>query len=101
MAKAKSKGVSNYSKTVSAKLSSQNQITVPLEVREMIGAQPGDKILFVFGENQEVTVKVKKKESLLDLYGSMPPKGNDEPMEWEKIRKLAREEMLSPNEDKN
>jgi antitoxin PrlF len=57
--------------------------------------------MFVFGENQEVTIKVKKKDALLDLFGIMPPKGNNDSMQWEEIKKLAREEKVASNENQN
>ncbi len=97
MARAKGEGAVITSKSISAKISSQNQITIPIEVRQSFDCGPGDKLVFVFDENQEqILIKAQKKESLLDLFGSMPPKGSTEQMDWEEIRKLAREEMISP-----
>jgi antitoxin PrlF len=86
-------------KTFSSTLSSKNQVTIPLKIREAIGAEPGDQVLFVFSDNNEVVVKVNKKNSLLSLFGSMPPKGNNQPMEWSDIRKNAMEEMVSINNE--
>ncbi|QOR86035.1 hypothetical protein IMZ17_03740 [Geobacillus stearothermophilus] len=52
----------------------------------------------VHGENQEVTLKVKKKDALLSLFGTMPPRGDSRPMTWEDIRKQAKEERMSKRE---
>jgi AbrB family looped-hinge helix DNA binding protein len=80
--------------------SSKNQVTIPIKVREVLGTEPGDQIMFVYGENQEVTLKVRKKNSLLSLFGSMPPKGDKSALDWDKIRKQAREERISSRRKK-
>jgi antitoxin PrlF len=66
-----------------------------MKVREVLGAEPGDQVMFVYGENQEVTLKVRKKNSLLSLFGSMPSKGDKSALDWDKIRQQAREERIS------
>ncbi|KFZ32401.1 MULTISPECIES: AbrB/MazE/SpoVT family DNA-binding domain-containing protein [Anoxybacillus] len=81
-------------------LSSKHQVTIPTKVRELLGAEPGDQVVFVYGENQEVTLKVRKKDSLLSLFGSMPPKREQEEMNWEDIRKEAREQWLASKQKK-
>jgi AbrB family looped-hinge helix DNA binding protein len=40
-----------------ATLTSQNQITIPHELRKLMGLQSGDKIRFVLNSRQEVIVK--------------------------------------------
>ncbi len=42
-----------------AKLSSNGQVTVPVEVRRRLHLVPGDKVLFLEKENGEVVVVVK------------------------------------------
>ncbi|ADU93134.1 MULTISPECIES: AbrB/MazE/SpoVT family DNA-binding domain-containing protein [Geobacillus] len=79
-------------------LSSKHQVTIPMKIREVLGAEPGDQVAFVYGENQEVTLKVKKKDALLSLFGTMPPRGDSRPMTWEDIRKQAKEERMSKRE---
>lgn len=81
-------------------LSSKHQVTIPTKVREWLGAEPGDQVVFVYGENQEVTLKVRKKDSLLSLFGSMPPKREQKDMNWEDIRKEAREQWLASKQKK-
>lgn len=39
-----------------AKISANGQITVPVEVRRMLGLKPGDKVLFYQRQNGEVIV---------------------------------------------
>lgn len=90
-------GANNFSRAFTSTLSSKNQVTVPSKIREIINAQPGDQVLFTLNEDNEVVVKVNKKNSLLSLFGSMSPKGNTEPMEWQEIREKARNEIVAPN----
>ncbi|MDI9460951.1 MAG: AbrB/MazE/SpoVT family DNA-binding domain-containing protein [Saccharofermentanales bacterium] len=39
-----------------AKISSNGQITVPLEVRRELGLKPGDKVLFMRNEKGQITI---------------------------------------------
>jgi AbrB family looped-hinge helix DNA binding protein len=45
----------------SSRVSSQNQITLPVDVRNKLGVNPGDKVVFI-EENGEIIIK-----SLTDL----------------------------------
>lgn len=73
-------------------LSSKNQITVPSIIREKLNAEPGDQVVFKYDEEaEEVTVSNIKKDTLLSLFGSMPPKGEKSKKEWNVIRKEAKE----------
>jgi antitoxin PrlF len=92
-----SNGTNIFSNAYTSTLSSKNQVTVPSKIREIIGAEPGDQIIFTLNKSNEVVVKVNKKDSLLSLFGSMPPRGNIEPIEWDAIRKQARDDMVSSN----
>jgi AbrB family looped-hinge helix DNA binding protein len=51
-----------------AAVTSKGQITIPLEVRKKLGLKPGDRVLFVQGENGEFIFK-PKTGSIMDLYG--------------------------------
>ncbi len=43
----------------SSKVSSQNQITLPVDVRNKLGVNPGDKVVFI-EENGEIIIKSLK-----------------------------------------
>jgi len=43
----------------SSKISSQNQITLPGEIREKLGVGPGDKVVFIEEDNKIVLVSLK------------------------------------------
>ena len=48
-----------------AKLSANGQITVPIEVREILKLKTGDKILFVQNENGEIVIHKASTQALL------------------------------------
>ena len=88
------------SNTSYSTLSSKNQITVPSIIREKLNAEPGDQVIFYYNEeSKEITVGSIKKDSLLSLFGSMPPKEDKSQKDWDVIRKEARDEYL--NREKN
>ena len=39
-----------------AKISSNGQLTLPIEIRKLLGIKPGDKVLFVRKETGEVVI---------------------------------------------
>lgn len=81
-------------------LSSKNQITVPSVIREKLNAEPGDQVIFYYNEeSKEITVESIKKDSLLSLFGSMPPREDKRQKDWDVIRKEARDEYV--NREKN
>lgn len=93
MGKDKIKRGLNSSVALTSTLSQKGQVTVPAKIREFISAEAGDQIQFSI-ENNNVIVSVKKKDSLLSLFGSMPAKTGESKMSWDEIRNKAREEMI-------
>ncbi len=55
-----------------AKLSSKNQITVPAEVRQVLGIGPGDRILFEIAEDKKVTLRAVPRLTVSELKGIVP-----------------------------
>ena len=51
-----------------AALTSKGQLTVPVEVRRKMGLKPGDRVVFIEGENGEFILK-PKTGSIMDMYG--------------------------------
>lgn len=81
--------------TVMSTLSKKGQVTIPSKVRNYIKAEPGDQIQFSMDEKGKIVLDVAKKDSLLSLFGSMPPKGTSNNEDWQKVREQAREEMIN------
>ena len=47
-----------------AKLSAKGQITVPVEIRRLLGLKSGDKILFLQNQDGEIVVKNASSKAL-------------------------------------
>lgn len=77
-----------------ATLSSKNQITVPARIREKLDARPGDQMVYTLNDDDQIMVDIIKKDSLLSLFGSMPPKGSNTQKKWHDIREEARNERF-------
>ncbi len=73
----------------------KGQVTIPQEIRRIMGLQPRDKVRF---EVEGDVVKISRAESkLLKWFGSVPPRNR--PEDFEKIReefeKGVAEEVVS------
>jgi AbrB family looped-hinge helix DNA binding protein len=51
-------------------LTSKGQLTIPKEVRDLMGLKPGDRFLFEV-EDDVVRLKVQRRKTLGDLKGSL------------------------------
>lgn len=51
-----------------ATLTSQGQITVPVEMREKVGLKPGDRLIFWYENGRFVVVKEEGIESLRGVF---------------------------------
>lgn len=54
-----------------AKLSTNGQITVPVEIRRMLGLKSGDKILFYQKENGEVIMSNASSQAILKAQATL------------------------------
>lgn len=57
-----------------ATITSKGQATIPKEIRDRLGLQPGDKVDFVVGADGQVVVKPRTIR-VRDLYGLLHRKG--------------------------
>ena len=60
--------------TTDATLTSKGQITIPKEIRDSLGSQPGDRMTFTLMPDSTVVMRVKTK-SVMDLAGVLRKKG--------------------------
>jgi len=60
--------------TTDATLTSKGQITIPEEIRNSLGLQPGDRMTFTLMPDSTVVMRVKTK-SVMDLAGVLRKKG--------------------------
>jgi antitoxin PrlF len=76
---------------VMARMSSKGQVTVPKPVRDALGLEEGDQVLFrVEGGHAALA----RTPDLLDLAGSVPVPASKRGMSWGEIRKQARAEWV-------
>lgn len=78
-------------KEILATVTARGQVTAPAEVRRLLGTKTGDKLAFVIDENERrVTLAVPHYPDVASLRGaagSLP-----EPVPWEQMREIARED---------
>ena len=60
--------------TTDATLTSKGQTTIPKEIRESLGLQPGDRMTFTLMPDGTVVMRVKTK-SVMELAGLLRKKG--------------------------
>ena len=71
---------------MSAKVTSKGQITLPKAVREALGVEPGDRVLFRVVDGHAL---VARTPDLLELAGSIPVPPSLRGLSWEEIRERA------------
>jgi len=72
------------------KLSSKGQTTIPKSVRDHLGLEPGDRLIFIIREG-EVILQPLKVPSLLDLRGSVKPRRR--PEGFDEVRRKVRRQV--------
>lgn len=55
-----------------ARVTSKGQVTIPSDVRKALDLHQGDDLVFEVTSERSVKLKVVKRRSLSDLYGSLP-----------------------------
>lgn len=76
--------------TALARVTSKGQVTVPKAVRDALGVQEGDSLLFRVEGDRAVLVRVP---NFIDLAGSMKPPAGSSKVDWRDERRLAREAL--------
>lgn len=75
---------------IAATVTSKGQITLPKSVREALGVQEGDRVVFRVLADRAV---VARSPSLLDLAGSVPVPAAARGASWPEIRRRARRSL--------
>ena len=71
---------------IGSKVTSRGQTTIPKPIRDRLGLEPGDRVLFVEREGEVVLQPMK--ESLRDLRGSLEPR--TQPEDYDRVRHEVR-----------
>ena len=72
---------------MSAKVTSKGQVTLPKAVRDALGVEAGDRLLFRIVEDHAL---VARTPTLLELAGSIPVPARLRGASWDEIRDTTR-----------
>jgi AbrB family looped-hinge helix DNA binding protein len=76
-----------------ATVTSKGQVTLPLEIRKLLGVTAGDKVAFSVHDDGTVEVRLPRFPdiaSVAGIAGSLP-----KPMEWHEMLDIARHDRLA------
>lgn len=71
---------------VSATVTAKGQVTIPKQVRDELGLNEGDRILFRVVDGRAVLARTA---DLLDLAGAVPVPADARDLSWDQIRDRA------------
>ena len=71
-------------------LTSKGQITIPKEVRERLGLQEGDRIVFQFDQQGQVVLRPESRDPLGNLVGLLRHRAKDRPVTVEEMNEAIR-----------
>jgi antitoxin PrlF len=72
---------------VRAKVTSKGQVTIPASVREALGLQEGDEVLFRVERSRALMAKTP---DFLSLAGSVPVPGSKRGTPWDEVLRRTR-----------
>lgn len=55
-----------------ARVTRRGQVTIPAEVRKVLGIDQGDSLLFEMNSEHSMQLRVVKRRQLADLYRALP-----------------------------
>jgi AbrB family looped-hinge helix DNA binding protein len=70
-----------------AKVTSKGQVTLPKAVREALGVEPGDRVLFRVVDSHAL---IARTPDLLELAGSIPVPPDIRGLSWDEIMERMR-----------
>lgn len=82
--------VGNPMKEIDSTITSKGQVTIPAEVRRVLGVQAHDKITFVIGEQGAVSIKAARYPTIASLRGAAGRL--KQPRSWREVRHIAHED---------
>lgn len=79
-------------KEITSTITSKGQLTVPLEIRKLLGLKERDKVAFVIEDDQTIRFRPVKYPNVRSLLGTARSK--DPSLSWQEMRDIARAEAL-------
>ncbi len=55
-------------------ITQKGQVTIPVEIRKLLKLRSGDQVKFMVDKKSGVNIKLAKRSSIMNLYGSLKPK---------------------------
>jgi antitoxin PrlF len=80
-------------KEIVSTITSKGQVTIPVEVRRLLGVGTNDKITFVIGDEGNVEIRVPRYPTVESLRGAAGTL--KQPISWNEMRDIAREDALA------
>jgi AbrB family looped-hinge helix DNA binding protein len=78
---------------ITSKVTSKGQITIPKEIREFIGAEPSDRIVFIPLEEGKVLM-TSQQNPVSDLFGMLNHRKKAQAVSLEEINLTIRKKRL-------
>ncbi len=75
-------------KQITATITQRNQVTIPVEVRRLLGLKPGDNVSFTIEDGRKVGLAAASF-SLESVYGSVKP--SKSPEDFDEVARSARD----------
>ncbi len=79
-------------KQIVSTVTTKGQVTLPVEVREHLGVNPGDRITFIVDDAGAILVTSPRYPDVASLRGAAG--SLERPLPWRKVRAIAREDRL-------
>ena len=74
-----------------AVISSKGQMTIPREVRKVLGLKPSEKVIIVVEGDQAIIKPLRG--NILDIGGSIGISGKEKPINFKRLRKEVRKRL--------
>ncbi|GMA66069.1 AbrB/MazE/SpoVT family DNA-binding domain-containing protein [Alicyclobacillus fastidiosus] len=82
-----------------SRITSKYQVTIPNEIRHLLKAEAGDRLMFRVGEDGEVYIRTVKKVSVDELAGSLR-RDDIKYFHIDEVRRSTQEETSQRSVDK-
>ncbi|MDO8672383.1 MAG: AbrB/MazE/SpoVT family DNA-binding domain-containing protein [Dehalococcoidia bacterium] len=78
-----------------SKVTAKGQVTLPAQLRQLLGIEPGDLVEVRAGKNEDtLVIEVRRRDSLIEATaGIARPKFAYEPLEWHEVEAIVKEEV--------
>jgi antitoxin PrlF len=79
-------------KEILSTVTSKGQVTIPVEIRQYLGIETGDKIAFVIEDDGSVRIKIPRYPTISSLRGAAG--SLKRPLSWQQMRQVAYEDRF-------